>query len=149
MHQSVITRQCVAYLSQLVQANKDSIKGVPLLALCWGNPLVTGYFPKQRTSNAESASMLWHHHEPKWYMSRQQIIMILQWHHNGRNGVSNHQPHHCLLNPLFRRRSKKTSKLHITGLCAGNSPVTGEFPAQMASDAENVSIWWRHHDLWI
>ena len=23
--------------------------------------------------------------------------------------------------------------------------VTGEFPAQMASNAENVSIWWRHH----
>ena len=23
---------------------------------------------------------------------------------------------------------------------------TGEFPAQMASNAENVSIWWRHHD---
>ena len=22
----------------------------------------------------------------------------------------------------------------------------GEFPAQMASNAENVSIWWRHHD---
>ena len=42
--------------------------------------------------------------------------------------------------------SKKTSKLRVTGLCAGNSPVTGEFPAQMASDAENVSIWWRHHD---
>ena len=50
------------------------------------------------------------------------------------------------LNRLFMRRSKKTSKLHITGLCAGNSPVTGEFPAQMASKAENVSIWWRHHD---
>ena len=31
-------------------------------------------------------------------------------------------------------------------LCAGNSPVTGEFPAQRASNAENVSIWWRHHD---
>ena len=29
---------------------------------------------------------------------------------------------------------------------AGNSPVTGEFPAQMASNAENVSIWWRHYD---
>ena len=27
------------------------------------------------------------------------------------------------------------------------SPVTGEFPAQMASNAESVSIWWRHHDL--
>ena len=46
---------------------------------------------------------------------------------------------------LFRRRSKKTSKLCVTGLCAGNSPWTGEFPAQMASNAENVSIWWRHH----
>ena len=43
-----------------------------------------------------------------------------------------------------RRRSKKTSKLHVTGLCAENSPVAGEFPAQMASNAENVSIWWRH-----
>ena len=28
-----------------------------------------------------------------------------------------------------------------------NSPVTGEFPAQRASNAENVSIWWRHHDI--
>ena len=49
------------------------------------------------------------------------------------------------LNCLFRHRSKKRSKLRVTGLCAGNSPVTGEFPAQMASNAENVSIWWRHH----
>ena len=49
-------------------------------------------------------------------------------------------------NRLFRRRSKKTSNLRVTGLCVGNSPGTGEFPAQMASNAENVSIWWRHHD---
>ena len=69
----------------------------------------------------------------------------LQWRHNGRNSVSNHQLHDCLLNGLFRRRSKKTSKLRVTGLCAGNSPGTGEFPAQMASTTENVSIWWRHH----
>ena len=48
---------------------------------------------------------------------------------------------------LIRHTSKKTSKLRVTGLCAGNSPGTGEFPAQMASNAENVSIWWRHHDL--
>ena len=47
---------------------------------------------------------------------------------------------------LFRRTSKKTSKLLFTGLCEGNSPVTSEFPAQMASNAENYSIWWRHHD---
>ena len=61
---------------------------------------------------------------------------ILQWRHNGHNSVSNHQPHDCLLNRLFRRRSQKTSKLRVTGLCAGNSPGTGEFPAQMASYAE-------------
>ena len=72
------------------------------------------------------------------------ILIILQWWHNGRDGVSNHQHQHCFLNRLFRRRSKKTSKLRVTGLCAGNSPVTGEFPAQVHSNGENVSIWWRH-----
>ena len=60
----------------------------------------------------------------------------LQWCHNGCYSVSNHQPHDCLLNRLFRRRSKKTSKLRVTGLYAGNSPETSEFPAQMASNAE-------------
>ena len=59
----------------------------------------------------------------------------LQWCNNGFDGVSNHQPHHCLLSRLFGRRSKKTWKLCVTGLCAGNSPGTGEFPAQMASNA--------------
>ena len=72
----------------------------------------------------------------------------LHWRHNGHDGVSNHQPSNCLLNRLLRRRSKKKSKLRVTGLCAGNSPVTGEFPAQRASNAENVSIWWRHH-VWV
>ena len=46
----------------------------------------------------------------------------LLWRHNGRDRVSNHQPHDCLLNRLFRRKSKKTSKLRVTGLCVGNSP---------------------------
>ena len=46
-----------------------------------------------------------------------------------------------------RRRSKKASKLPVTGLCEGNSPVISEFPAQRASNAGNVSIWWRHHVL--
>ena len=71
--------------------------------------------------------------------------LTLRWRNYGRDGVSNHQSHDCLLNSLFRRRSKKTSKLRVTGLCAGNSPGTGEFPAQMTSNAEIVSIWWRHH----
>ena len=70
----------------------------------------------------------------------------LQWRHNERDSVSNHQPHNCLLNRLFRRRSKKISKLRVTGLRAGNSSGTGEFPAQMASNTENDSIWWRHHE---
>ena len=69
----------------------------------------------------------------------------LQCSHNGRDGISNHQPHDCLLSRLFRPKLKKTSKLRVTGLCAGNSPVIGEFHAQRASNAENVSIWWRHH----
>ena len=72
-------------------------------------------------------------------------FLPLQWRHYGRDSVSNHQSPNCLLNRLFRRRSKKTSKLRVTGLCAGKSPGTGEFPAPMASYAENVSIWWRHH----
>ena len=53
----------------------------------------------------------------------------------------------CFHDRLFRYRSKLTSKLRVTGLCEGNSPVTGEFPAQRGSNAENVSIWWRHHAL--
>ena len=75
------------------------------------------------------------------------LVDALRWRHNERDSVSNHQPHDYLLNRLFRRRSKKTSKLRVTGFCARNSPGTGEFPAQMASFAENVSIWWRHHGL--
>ena len=66
--------------------------------------------------------------------------VALRWRRIGRDSVSNHQPNDCLLNCLFRHRSKKTSKLRYTGLCAGNSPGT-----HRASYAENVSIWWRHH----
>ena len=82
--------------------------------------------------------------------SCKQIVSLantLQWRHNEYDGVSNHQPHECVLNGLFRRWSKKTSKLRVTGLCEGCSPVTGTFPAQRASNAENVSIWWRHHEI--
>ena len=78
------------------------------------------------------------HWSMNWHIS-------LQWRHNGHDGISNHQPPDCLLSRLFRCRSKKTSKLCVTGFCAGNTSVTGEIPAQMASNAENVSIWWRHH----
>ena len=55
-----------------------------------------------------------------------QSISNLLWAHdndvimNERYGVSNHQPHDCLLHCLYRHRSKKTSKLRVSGLCAGN-----------------------------
>ena len=55
-----------------------------------------------------------------WPLSSPSIT--LQWRHNDHDGVSNRQPHGCLLNRLFRRRSKKISKLRVTGLCVGNSP---------------------------
>ena len=73
------------------------------------------------------------------------IPIILQWHHNEHDGASNHQPHDCLLNRLFRRRSKKTSKLRVTGFVRGIHRWPVNSPAQGASNAENVSIWWRHH----
>ena len=85
---------------------------------------------------------------PSWGKNRCRALIrpTLQWRHDECDGVSYHQRLDCLLNRLFRCRSKKTSKLRATGLCAGNSPVTGEFHTQRASNAENVSIWWRHHE---
>ena len=74
------------------------------------------------------------------------LLTTVQWSHYGYDGVSNHHRLDCLFKHLFRRRSKKTSKFRVTGLCVVNSPGTGEYHAQRASYAENVSIWWRHHD---
>ena len=52
----------------------------------------------------------------------------LQWRHDDHDCVTNHRPHGCLLNRLFRRRSKKTPKLRVTGFCARNSPWPVNFP---------------------
>ena len=75
-----------------------------------------------------------------WFLTR-----ALQWRHNERDDVSNHQPLDCLRNRLFRHRWQITSKPRVTGICEGNSPRTGEFPAQRTSNAENASIWWRYN----
>ena len=67
------------------------------------------------------------------------------------DGISNQWCLDCLLKCLFRHRSKKISKIHVTGLCEGNPSVTGGFPSQRASNTGNVSIWLRYHDgvvLW-
>ena len=64
--------------------------------------------------------------------------------YNERNGVSNHRRLDFYSTVCSGIDKRKTSKLHVTGLREGNSPVTGGFPTQRASNAENVSIWWRH-----
>ena len=71
------------------------------------------------------------------FISDNTSAITSRWRNNGRDGVSNHQPRHWLLNCLYRSISKKTSKLRATGPCAGNSPVAGEFPAALkASNAK-------------
>ena len=66
---------------------------------------------------------------------------------NGHDGVSNHQPRHCLFIRLFRRRSKKTSKLRVTGLCAGNSPwpvnSPHKWPVTLKMFPLMTSSWWQ------
>ena len=106
--------------------------------------------------NGRVTSGCWHWnpdvHDAVCLFTRQDSLDIhkhgktLQWRHNER---SNHQLHDWLLSCLFSRRPKKTPKLCVTGCCERNSPVTSEFPAQRASSAKNVSIWWRHHGTFI
>ena len=67
----------------------------------------------------------------------------LQWRHNERYGVSNHRRLDYLLNCLFRRRSTKTSKLHATGLCEGNTPVIGGFPSH-SGETDEANYSWLH-----
>ena len=65
-------------------------------------------------------------------------ISILQWRHNERY-VSQITRLRIVYSTVY------SSALLTT--CAGNSPVTGEFPEQMGSNAENVPISWRHYHL--
>ena len=83
-------------------------------------------------------------HYTNWLTLTPRAYLTLQWRHNGHDDISNHRHLDCVCNRLFRHRLKKTSKLHVTGLCNGNSLMTSEYPAQRVSNAENVSIWWHH-----
>ena len=81
-------------------------------------------------------------------------VITFQWRHDERDSVSNHQRLEFLLNRLSNQRkhqsfikSKKTPKLRVTGLYGGNPAVTGGFPSEMASNMENVSIWWRQYEI--
>ena len=56
------------------------------------------------------------------------FMMTIQWRHNDRDGVWNHQLHDGLFYRLIKAHVQETSKLRVTGLWEGNSPVTGGFP---------------------
>ena len=71
--------------------------------------------------------------------------IALHWRHNDHDCVSNHQPYDCLLNRLFRRKSKKTSKLRVAGLCVGNSPGPVNSPHKGPVTRKMFPFWWRHH----
>ena len=73
-----------------------------------------------------------------------------RWCHNERDGVSNHRVLHCLLNRLFSHRKHQSSaslafvrgiELELELISTGDQWI----PTQRASDAGNVSVWWRHH----
>ena len=111
-------------------------------AIVWVNNHIPLFIWMQLLINAPMKEGTYH---SKIFLNESFIFNSIQWRHNEHYSVSNHQPHDCLLNRLFGRRSKKISKFRVNGLCAGNSPMTGEIPAQMASKEENVSIWCRYH----
>ena len=140
----------VRCISEMPKRNGNNLSQYAFLMSQWTKPLWATLLQvmvlKPDSTKPLSEPMLtdhqrgllpWRQFHMKW--------STLQWRHNKCYGVSNHRCIGCLLNRLFRRRTKKTSKVRATGLCEGNSPVTGEFPAQRASKMETASIWWRRH----
>ena len=63
-------------------------------------------------------------------------------------GVSNHQHIDCLLNRLFRLTSEKIKAPRHWPMW-GDPPVIYRFPSKRASNAKNVPVWWRRHDMWL
>ena len=85
---------------------------------------------------------------------RLQVVIMptsLQWRQNERHRVSNHQHLDHLLRRLFRRTSKKTSKIYATGLCEWNPLVMSGFPNKgpvtrkmFPFDHHGYPKWWHH-----
>ena len=70
------------------------------------------------------------------------VYFSWQWRHNEPNGISNPQRL-----DLFRRQPfvQAQTKENIKAPC--HWPLWGEITGDRPSNAENVSIWWRHHVL--
>ena len=104
---------CAAYIrrwtgSTLLQVMADGLSPDRCQAVTWTN---AGLLPIALLGTTFSECQTGH------FWARTCIMISRQWRHNWWNGISNHQPHHCLLNCLFRCRSKKPSKFHLTGIC--------------------------------
>ena len=118
----------------ILQANLGESTGYPLSPMpqmSWSS--VSGYgYPNS------GLLIRWKEWSRRW--------SSLPWYHNELAAVSNHQPHECLFNRFFHAQIKENIKAPRHWPLCGNSPMTSEFPAQRASYAENVYIWWRHYD---
>ena len=63
----------------------------------------------------------------------------LQWRHNECDGLSNHRRFDCLFHAQIKENIKAPRHKPLWG------EFTGDRPTRRASNAKNVSIWWRHH----
>ena len=97
-----------------VQLDIKEISKSCILCSLRGESTGDRWIPSQRASDAESVSMSWHHHEFGALLLHHGQMIPLQWRHNEHHGVLAHQSRDCLLNSLFRRRSKKPLKLCVT-----------------------------------
>ena len=122
----------------------------------WGRPSVTGEFPSQRTSNAENGVINMHSHFLCFVCGSHAMYfkVSLRWRHNGHDGVSNHQPHHCLLNRLFGCRSKikqnhqsSTSLAFVLGIHrrSVNSPHKWPVTRKMFTFDDVIMLIWHNN----
>ena len=161
---SQITSLKIVYLTTFFRHRSNKTSKLRVTGLCDGNSPVTGEF-LERASDAEMSpfhdvimhglnDFFWRlifgdANIPHFVVSF--LLETLQWRHNDHDCVSNHQPRGCLLNRLFRRRSKKTSKLRVTGLRVGNSPGPvnsphkGPVTRKMFPFDDVIIMRWRFH----
>ena len=94
-------RQFDCLFSRLLNITTKTILNLRIPALGWGNPPVICVYSSLRNSHAENVSMSSWANE---LCDMSSNFSTLLWRHNGSDGVSNHQPHECLLNHPFSRR---------------------------------------------
>ena len=124
------------FVQQLVHIDNKETSRFALLAACNGNPLVAGGFTWKRSSNTHSVSMSWHQHDWRFL-----ITVTSQW---ARWRLKSPDSR-LFTEPFIQTQIKENIKAVRHWPLRGEFTVTGEFPAQKVSNADNVCIWWRHH----